>query len=145
MLAASERLLALRYLRSRRQSLWFSAVSWLSLIAIALGVWFLISTISAMNGMEGDLITRILGVSPHLLVESEGGASDRLDRLRQDIAGLQGIRQAAPVVRGDGLAAAGKRSAGARIVGIASEDLMARPIIANDITEGALRDFQGPS
>ena len=145
MLVASERLLALRYLRSRRQSLWFSAVSWLSLIAIALGVWFLINTMSAMNGLQGDLITRILGVSPHLLVESEGGASDRLDSLRRDIAGLPGIRQAAPVVRGDGLAAAGKRSTGARIVGIAPEDLMARPIIANEITEGALRDFQGPS
>jgi lipoprotein-releasing system permease protein len=145
MLVASERLLALRYLRSRRQSLWFSAVSWLSLIAIALGVWFLISTMSAMNGMQGDLIIRILGVSPHLLVESEGRAPDELDRLRRDIAGLPGIRQAAPVVRGDGLAAAGKRSTGARIVGIAPEDLTARPIIANEITEGTLRDFQGPS
>lgn len=145
MLTESERLLALRYLRSRRRSRGFSAVTWLSLVAIGLGVWFLINTLSAMNGLQADLINRILGVSPHLLVEPGGASAERLDSLRQSIAKLPGVLQAAPVVRGDGLAAAGKRSTGARIVGIAPEDLMARPIIANDITEGRLADFQGPS
>jgi lipoprotein-releasing system permease protein len=145
MLTASERLLALRYLRSRRRSRRLSAVTWLSLIAIALGVFALVVVTSAMNGLQTDLITRILGVSPHLLVQPAGAAAERLDSLRAGIARLPGLLQAAPVVRGDGLAAAGKRSTGARIVGIAPEDLMARPIIANEITEGALRDFRGPS
>src|SRR5262245_54043227 len=145
MLTASERLLALRYVRSRRRSRGFSAVTWLSLIAIGLGVWFLINTLSAMNGLQADLINRILGVSPHMLVEPSGAAAERLESLRQSIAQLPGVLQAAPVVGGDGLAAAGKWSTGARIVGIAPEDLMARPIIANELTEGALAKFQGPS
>src|SRR5262245_50432174 len=98
MLTASERLLALRYLRSRRRSRGLSAVTWLSLVAIGLGVWFLINTLSAMNGLQGDLINRILGVSPHLLVEPGGAAAERLDSLRQSIAKLPGVLQAAPVV-----------------------------------------------
>jgi len=144
MLTASERLLALRYMRSRRRSRGFSAVSWLSLLAIALGVATLVVVTSVMNGLQTDLITRILGVSPHILVQM-GGQADNLDSLRADIAALPGVLQASPVVRGDGLAAAGKRSTGARIVGIAPEDLMARPIIADQITEGRLSEFQGPS
>lgn len=145
MLTAAERLLALRYLRSRRRSHGFSAVTWLSLIAIGFGVFFLVATTSAMNGLQSDLIFRILGVSPHLLVQPGEQAKNGLDGLREQIAELPGVMQVAPVVRGDGLAAAGKRSAGARIVGIAAEDLLARPIIADQIVEGRLADFQGPS
>jgi lipoprotein-releasing system permease protein len=145
MLTASERLLALRYMRSRRRSRGFSAVSWLSLLAIALGVATLVVVTSVMNGLQVDLISRILGVSPHILVQSDAPASANLDALRDRIITLPGVMQAAPVVRGDGLAAVGKRSAGARIVGIAPEDLMARPIIADQIVEGRLADFQGPS
>lgn len=144
MLTAPERLLAFRYMRSRRRSRGFSAVSWLSLLAIALGVATLVIVTSIMNGLQVDLISRILGVSPHMLVQSSAATAD-LDRLRQDIASLPGVLQAASVVRGDGLAAAGKRSAGARIVGIKPEDLLARRIIADEITEGMLSQFQSPS
>jgi lipoprotein-releasing system permease protein len=145
MLTAPERLLAFRYMRSRRRARGFSAVSWLSLLAIALGVATLVIVTSIMNGLQVDLISRILGVSPHVLVQADAGAAPDLDNLQRAIAALPGVMQAAPVVRGDGLAAAGKRSAGARIVGIKPEDLLARRIIADEITEGRLAQFQSPS
>ena len=145
MLTAPERLLAFRYMRSRRRARGFSAVSWLSLLAIALGVCTLVIVTSIMNGLQVDLISRILGVSPHMLVQADAAATPDFDKLQQSIASLPGVTQAAPVVRGDGLAAAGKRSAGARIVGITPEDLLARRIIADEITEGRLSQFQSPS
>jgi lipoprotein-releasing system permease protein len=145
MLTAPERLLAFRYMRSRRRARGFSAVSWLSLLAIALGVATLVIVTSVMNGLQVDLISRILGVSPHMLVLANAGAVPEFEKLQQGIASLPGVTQAAPVVRGDGLAAAGKRSAGARIVGITPEDLLARRIIADEITEGRLARFQSPS
>lgn len=145
MLTAPERLLAFRYMRSRRRARGFSAVSWLSLLAIALAVATLVIVTSIMNGLQVDLISRILGVSPHVLVQADPGAAPDFDNLQRAIAALPGVMQAAPVVRGDGLAAAGKRSAGARIVGIKPEDLLARRIIADEITEGRLAQFQSPS
>lgn len=145
MLTAPERLLAFRYMRSRRRARGFSAVSWLSLLAIALAVATLVIVTSIMNGLQVDLISRILGVSPHVLVQADAGAAPDFDNLQRAIAALPGVMQAAPVVRGDGLAAAGKRSAGARIVGIKPEDLLARRIIADEITEGRLAQFQSPS
>jgi lipoprotein-releasing system permease protein len=120
-------------------------VSWLSLLAIALGVATLVIVTSIMNGLQVDLISRILGVSPHMLVQADAAASPNFEKLQQDIQSLPGVAQAAPVIRGDGLAAAGKRSAGARIVGITPEDLLARRIIAEEITEGRLSQFQSPS
>jgi lipoprotein-releasing system permease protein len=145
MLTPPERLLAFRYMRSRRRARGFSAVSWLSLLAIALGVSTLVIVTSIMNGLQVDLISRILGVSPHMLVQADAAAAPDFDKLQQSIASLPGVAQAAPVVRGDGLAAAGKRSAGARIVGIEPADLLARRIIADEITEGRLSQFQSPS
>jgi lipoprotein-releasing system permease protein len=144
MLTASERLLALRYMRSRRRTKGFSAVSWISLVAIAFGVATLVVVTSIMNGLQVDLISRILGVAPHMLVEIGQESSD-LGRIKAEVSSLSGVRQAAPVIRGDGLASATKRSAGAHIVGIAPSDLQARPIIAAQITEGRLEDFQGAS
>jgi lipoprotein-releasing system permease protein len=145
MLTAPERLLAFRYMRSRRRTRGFSAVSWLSLLAIALGVAALVIVTSIMNGLQVDLISRILGVSPHMLVQADPAAAPDFGKLQQSIASLPGVTQAASVVRGDGLAAAGKRSAGARIVGITPEDLLARRIIADEITEGRLSRFQSPA
>ncbi len=145
MLTAPERLLAFRYMRSRRRARGFSAVSWLSLLAIALGVATLVIVTSVMNGLQVDLISRILGVSPHMLVQADAGTAPDFGKLQQAVASLPGVMQAAPVVRGDGLAAAGKRSSGARIVGITPEDLLARRIIADEITEGRLSQFQSPS
>ncbi len=145
MLTAPERLLAFRYMRSRRRARGFSAVSWLSLLAIALGVATLVIVTSVMNGLQVDLISRILGVSPHMLVQADAGTAPDFGKLQQAVASLPGVMQAAPVVRGDGLAAAGKRSSGARIVGITPEDLLARSIIADEITEGRLSQCQSPS
>jgi ABC-type lipoprotein release transport system permease subunit len=105
----------------------------------------LVIVTSIMNGLQVDLISRILGVSPHMLVQADADAAPDFDKLQQSIASLPGVAQAAPVVRGDGLAAAGKRSAGARIVGITPEDVLARRIIADEITEGRLSQFQSPS
>src|SRR5262245_11431661 len=102
MLTASERLLALRYMPSRRRAKGFSAVSWLSLLAIALGVATLVVVTSVMNGLQVDLISRILGVSPHMLVEVAAQPGE-LNKIRAGLSALPGVQQAAPVVRGDGL------------------------------------------
>jgi lipoprotein-releasing system permease protein len=143
MLSAPERLLALRYLRSRRRSRGLSAVTWLALLAVAIGVAFLVYGASMMNGLRDDLVSSILGISPHMLVIPESGAADAVAAARDRIAALPGVRQAAPQVQSDGLASVGKNSKGARIVGILPEDLQARPLVAGQVPEGSLADFRG--
>ncbi|MGE4221649.1 MAG: lipoprotein-releasing system transmembrane subunit LolC, partial [Alphaproteobacteria bacterium] len=62
MLSAVERLIALRYLRARRQEGFISVVAWFSLLGIMLGVASLIIVMSVMYGFREELLSRIRGV-----------------------------------------------------------------------------------
>ena len=68
MFSAFEWMVALRYLRARRQEGFISVIAWFSLIGIALGVATLIIVMSVMNGFRQELLTRILGVNGHLSI-----------------------------------------------------------------------------
>ena len=65
---AFERLVALRYLRARRQEGFISVIAIFSLLGIALGVATLIIVMAVMNGFRQELMGRILGVNGHLTI-----------------------------------------------------------------------------
>ena len=66
MFSAFERLVAMRYLRARRQEGFISVIAVFSLLGIALGVATLIIVMSVMNGFRHELMGRILGLNGHL-------------------------------------------------------------------------------
>ena len=68
MFSSFEWILAMRYLRARRQEGFISVIAWFSLLGIMLGVATLIIVMSVMNGFRQELLTRILGVNGHLSV-----------------------------------------------------------------------------
>ncbi len=63
--------IGLRYSRSRNRSGFVSFITFFSIIGILLGVAALITVVSVMNGFEGDLKKRILGIVPHIVVTQE--------------------------------------------------------------------------
>src|SRR5262249_9618544 len=76
-----ERLVALRYLRARRQGHGLSFSAMISLIGISLGVAALIIVMSVMNGMRHDVLSHILGVDPHIRIENPDGRLKDYDDL----------------------------------------------------------------
>ena len=68
MFGAFERLVALRYLRARRQEGFISVIAFFSLAGITLGVATLIIVMAVMNGFRHELLSRILGVNGHVNV-----------------------------------------------------------------------------
>jgi lipoprotein-releasing system permease protein len=58
--SAFERMVAWRYLRSRRKEGFISVIAGFSFVGIMLGVATLIIVMAVMNGFRGELITRIL-------------------------------------------------------------------------------------
>ena len=52
-----ERLLAMRYMRSRRSEGFISVIAWFSLLGIALGVATLIIVMSVMNGFRAEPVS----------------------------------------------------------------------------------------
>src|SRR4029077_12737408 len=66
--SAFERMVAMRYLRARRQEGFISVIAGFSLLGIALGVAPLIIVMAVMNGVRAELLGHILGLSGHLNV-----------------------------------------------------------------------------
>ena len=75
---AFERMVALRYLRARRQEGFISVIAMFSLLGIALGVATLIIVMSVMNGFRAELLGRILGLNGHITVYGRRRADRRL-------------------------------------------------------------------
>ncbi|PLU82246.1 multidrug ABC transporter substrate-binding protein, partial [Sinorhizobium medicae] len=61
--SAFERMVAWRYLRSRRKEAFISVIAGFSFIGIMLGVGTLIIVMAVMNGFRTELISRILGMN----------------------------------------------------------------------------------
>ena len=67
----TERMIAFRYIKSRRVEGFISISAWFSLLGIMLGVATLIVVMSVMNGFRTELVDRILGINGHLIIYSK--------------------------------------------------------------------------
>ena len=98
--SAFERMVAWRYLRSKRKETVISVISMISFIGIMLGVATLIVVMAVMNGFRAELLTRILGVNGHLIVQPIDMPMDDYEAVASRIEGVEGVRLAMPMVQG---------------------------------------------
>ncbi len=140
--SAFERMVAWRYLRSRRKEAFISVIASISFIGIMLGVATLIIVMAVMNGFRAELLTRILGINGHLVVQAVDTPLDDFAEVAARINGIQGVRYAIPLVEGQVLATGNIGSgAGALVRGMREEDLRKVDLVAGNIRHGTLDDF----
>ena len=138
-----ERMLALRYMRSRRSEGFISVIAWFSLLGIALGVATLIIVMSVMNGFRVELVSRILGLNGHLAVHSVNGRGIvDFDPLSVRIAGLPGVVAVTPQIEGQVMAANKGLTSGAVVRGVRWADLAARKPLWSALDEKAIQNFK---
>lgn len=82
--------IGLRYSQSRKGNAFISFMTLFSVAGILLGVMALTIVSSVMNGFEAELKKRILGVIPHLVVQTETDNADWQVQLRKQ-GGVQDI------------------------------------------------------
>ncbi|MGO8865226.1 MAG: lipoprotein-releasing ABC transporter permease subunit [Alphaproteobacteria bacterium] len=136
-----ERMVAMRYLRARRQEGFISVVSWFSLIGILLGVMALIITLAIFNGFRQQLIERILGLNGHISVEDTTGKLVHYDAVAAAVRKIPGVVSAIPQVDGQAIAMARNSTTGAIVHGIKQEDLKKLVIVSGKLIAGSLDDF----
>src|ERR1700710_2635372 len=68
--SAFEWIVALRYLRARRQKSFVSVIAGFSFAGIMLGVATLIVVMSVMNGFRQELLNKIVGINGHVFVQA---------------------------------------------------------------------------
>ncbi len=139
-----ERMVAWRYLRSRRKETVISVIASISFLGIMLGVATLIVVMAVMNGFRAELLTRILGINGHLIVtavdmplEDYAAVADRINK-------VPGVKYAIPLIDGQVLAQGNVGSgSGALVRGIRGTDLEKMTLVANNIKQGSLEGFDG--
>ncbi|MCB2108205.1 MAG: lipoprotein-releasing ABC transporter permease subunit [Rhodobacteraceae bacterium] len=141
MFSAFERMVALRYLRSRRKEGFVSVIAGFSFVGIALGVATLIIVMAVMNGFREDMMSRILGVNGHIDVAATAVAISDYDDLGARLRAIDGVVSAVPLVQGQVMVSGNRRSDGAVVRGMRGEDLAQRPWIADHILQGSLDAF----
>ena len=139
-----ERMVAWRYLRSRRKETVISVIASISFLGIMLGVATLIVVMAVMNGFRAELLTRILGINGHLVVTPVDMPLEDYAELARRIDGVSGVKYAIPLIDGQALAQGNVGSGtGVLVRGIRGEDLSRIALVADNVRQGSLADFDG--
>ncbi|HEY5337923.1 MAG TPA: ABC transporter permease, partial [Rhizomicrobium sp.] len=141
--APFEWMIALRYLRPKRADGYISIISILSLIGIALGVAALIIVMAVMNGFRHELLSRILGLNGHVIVQGYAGPLPNYDALARKVRVVQGVARVAPIIDGQVMGSANGVTTGVLVRGMRQKDLQTLTTVSKSLSEGALDHFQG--
>jgi lipoprotein-releasing system permease protein len=140
--SAFERLVAWRYLRARRKEAFISVIAGFSFVGIMLGVATLIIVMAVMNGFRTELISRILGMNGHVIVQPIDSPLTDYAALTEKFAATPGVTMALPLVEGETLASGhGGAGTGALVKGIRADDLTKLKTVATNIKSGDMVGF----
>ena len=140
--SAFERMVAWRYLRSRRKEAFISVIAGFSFIGIMLGVATLIIVMAVMNGFRTELISRILGINGHMIIQPIDTPLNDYAKLSERLAAVPGVTMAIPLVEGQTLAqGTAGGGTGALVRGIRADDLAKMKSVSDHIKEGDLVGF----
>ena len=124
--------IGLRYSRSRKGNAFISFISLFSVAGIFLGVMALTVVSSVMNGFEGELKKRILGVIPHVVVTA---ADDDTERWQPALLAQPLVQQITPFLQTEALVQSPRQLTGVLLQGVTTDaipDFMQQALLAGD-------------
>ena len=136
-----ERMLAMRYLRARRKEGFISVIAGFSFLGIVPGVATLIIVMAVMNGFRSELLSKILGMNGHLVLQPIDRVLDDYDDLAQRISSVDGVILAMPYVDGQALASTHTQNTGVIVRGLSEKSLKNLKSVATNIRQGTLDGF----
>jgi lipoprotein-releasing system permease protein len=139
--ARFEWMIAGRYLRSRRRETFISVIAAFSFIGIMLGVATLIIVMGVMNGFRAELISKILGLNGHVIIQAMDTKLTDYSDIAARINKVPGVLSAIPLVEGQALASGPSTSSGVLVRGIRESDLPKVTGIYNNVRLGTLANF----
>ncbi|MGP9802554.1 lipoprotein-releasing ABC transporter permease subunit [Rheinheimera sp. NSM] len=114
--------IGLRYSQSRKGNAFISFITLFSVAGIFLGVMALTIVSSVMNGFEGELKKRILGVIPHLVVTT---AAEHPDNWQRQVLQQPGVAQISPFLQAEALVQSPRQLTGVLLQGVTTDALPA--------------------
>ena len=141
MISKIERKIAFRYLKPKKKEGFLKVISIFSFTGIALGVAILIIVMSVMNGFRTELINKILGFNPHLVVKPYDKQINKNDLKKLDIV-QNFIEKTAFTFSGQGILINKENTTGVLIRSHLDNDINTIKLIKNGIIDGSLKNFK---
>jgi lipoprotein-releasing system permease protein len=137
--------IGLRYSRSKKSTGFISFITFFSTVGILLGVASLITVVSVMNGFEGELKKRILGIVPHVVVSQKlnhpkNESFNNWPALREQLLLQQHVEQVTPFLSSEALIQSSSNLQGVLLQGIVPE-FEQNNIINNNMLSGSLQSL----
>jgi len=135
-----ERIVAFRYLKPKKKEGFLKVISIFSFTGIALGVAILIVVMSVMNGFRTELINKILGFNPHIIVKPYNEKIDK--KILNKIETLKdNITRTAFTFSGQGILIHKENTIGILVRSYEKDDIKKINLIKEGIIDGSLALF----
>jgi lipoprotein-releasing system permease protein len=148
MFSSLERLLAWRYMRSKRKEGFVSVITLFSTLGIMLGVATLILVTSLMNGIREEMLSSFLGIDGEVTIYPYEKALYGADALLAEVKSVGGVKQALMRIEGQVMVTAnradgraGSQALGAQVYGIHAGDITARTKLNNAMSPEVRQAF----
>ncbi len=134
-----ERMLAGRYLRAKRAHGGVAVIAIISFLGIMLAVFGLIATMSVMSGYRHVLISKIIGVEPHVYVYPARPLN--VDQARAELLAVPGVVDVAPTVEAFALGSTDDNADAVYVRGLTPGDLQVLDMVLDGIVSGNLDGY----
>ena len=140
MFTKAERLISYRNLNPKKKEGFLKVISIFSFLGIMLGVAILIIVMSVMNGFKTDLTNKILGLNPHISIESNGFQIDEqfISKIKKKIESIKILK----TYSGEGIVISNESAKGIIIKGIDEKNKDSFNFLKENIANGNLKDFK---
>ena len=144
MISQTEKTIALRYLKPRRNDGFLRIIKFFSFTGIALGVAILIIVMSVMNGFRTELVEKILGFSPHITIKPYDQKIE-LNKIKELEKYEEIISRSVRSYSGEAVIFSKHNTKGIIVRGYSKNDLEQMSLLKDSIIDGSLNDFKSNS
>lgn len=137
-----ELFVGLRYTRAKRRNHFISIISAISILGITLGVMALITVISVMNGFEGELRQRILGMASHATISGDDNRLGNWSSIAQQALVHPEVVAVAPYIHAEAMLTADQQVGGAVIRGVIPDQEREVSKVDQHMKEGSLAELK---
>jgi len=136
-----ERVIAFRYLKPKKKEGFLKVISIFSFMGIALGVSILIIVMSVMDGFRTELVNKILGFNPHIIVKPYDKKIIEFDFNKLTELNSY-IKRTSFTFSGQGILINKENTTGILVRSYKNDDISKIDLIQNGIIDGDLDSFK---
>jgi len=138
-----ERLISSRNLKPKKKEGFLKIISIFSFLGIMLGVAILIIVMSVMNGFKTDLTKKILGLNPHIVIQSNGFVIEDLfiSKIKEKFKGISISKS----YSGEGVVIINEKAKGIVFKGVNIKEKKIKDFFDKNIVSGNIKEFKKKS